>query len=167
MSERSQVTRIWKCYLLTDWLGLLQEMLPHRKTWHMMSVLVVLHLFLYLRICLSLCLCHYLCHCRQWWYLISLSHLLFKNIGNDGCFRNLVFVIVSDLFGIRMEILQKNCICLLKADPINFDLARFCYSHSKYFQLRQKEQTLGLSMQNLVENIFNQEFDKEMKLHYG
>ena len=29
-------------------------------------------------------------------YLISLSHLLFKNIGNDGCFRNLVFVIVSD-----------------------------------------------------------------------
>ena len=29
-------------------------------------------------------------------YLISLSHLLFKNIGYDGCFRNLVFVIVSD-----------------------------------------------------------------------
>ena len=96
MSERSQVTRIWKCYLLTDWLGLLQEMLPHRKTWHMMSVLGVLHLFLYLCICLSLCLCHYQCHCRQWWYLISLSHLLFKNIGNDGCFRNFVFVIVSN-----------------------------------------------------------------------
>ena len=75
----------------------------------------------------------------------------------------------SDLFSTqqKIEILQKNCVCLLKADPINFDLARFCYSHSKYFQLKQKDHTLGLSMQNLVENIFNQEFDREMKLHYG
>ena len=78
-------------------------------------------------------------------------------------------VVSSDLFSTqqKIEILQKNCVCLLIADPINFDLARFCYSHSKYFQLKQKDHTLGLSMQSLVENIFNQEFDKEMKLHYG
>ena len=78
-------------------------------------------------------------------------------------------IVSSDLFSTqqKIEILQKNCVGLLKATPINFDLARFCYSHSKYFQLKQKDHTLGLSMQNLVENIFNQEFDKEMKLHYG
>jgi hypothetical protein len=78
-------------------------------------------------------------------------------------------VVSSDLFSTqqKIEILQKNCVGLLKATPINFDLARFCYSHSKYFQLKQKDHTLGLSMQNLVENIFNQEFDKEMKLYYG
>ena len=77
-------------------------------------------------------------------------------------------VVSSDLFSTqqKIEILQKNCIFLLKAETINFDLAKFCYSHSKYFQLKIKDHTLG-PMQNLVENIFNQEFDKEVKKQYG
>ena len=78
-------------------------------------------------------------------------------------------VVSSDLFSTQQKIaiLQQNCVCLLKAQTINFDLARFCYSHSKYFQLKLKDHTLGIPMQNLVENIFNPEFDKEVKNNYG
>ena len=63
----------------------------------------------------------------------------------------------------KIEFLQKICVCLLKADPNNIDLARFCSSHSKYFWLKLKNHTLRLFKQHLVENIFYQEFDKEIK----
>ena len=63
-------------------------------------------------------------------------------------------------------ILQRNCISLLKIEPIDFKLAKFCFSRSKYFQLRQSDQSLGISMQNIV-NIFDKEFEDEMKKHYN
>ena len=65
----------------------------------------------------------------------------------------------------KIQILQRNCISLLKTEPIDFNLAKFCYSRSKYFQLRQSDQSLGINMQKIV-NIFNKEFEDEMKKHF-
>ena len=66
---------------------------------------------------------------------------------------------ISDL------ILQTNCLSLLQAVPFNFDLATFCFSHSKFFQLKKEDNTLGLRMQQIV-NIFNDEFKKELSKHH-
>ena len=65
----------------------------------------------------------------------------------------------------KIQILQRNCISLLKIEPVDFELAKFCFSRSKYFQLRQSDQSLGINMQKIV-NIFNKEFEDEMKKHY-
>ena len=62
----------------------------------------------------------------------------------------------------KQEILEQNCICLLKTETINFDLAKFCFSHAKYFNFRSNNHTSGLSMQNLVAH-FNEEFESECK----
>ena len=75
-------------------------------------------------------------------------------------------VVSSDLLSTqqKQEILEQNCICLLKAETINFDLAKFCFSHAKYFNFKLNNHTPGLSMHNLVER-FNEEFEKECKKH--
>ena len=65
----------------------------------------------------------------------------------------------------KQEILEQNCIFLLKTEPINFDLAKFCFSHAKYFLFISKNHPSGKSMQNLVEH-FNVEFDRECKKHF-
>ena len=62
------------------------------------------------------------------------------------------------------EILEQNCICLLKTETNNFDLAKFYFSHVKYFNFRLNNHTPGISIQNLVEH-FNEEFERECKKH--
>ena len=64
----------------------------------------------------------------------------------------------------KQEILEQNCIFLLKTETINFDLAKYCFSHAKYFNFRSNNQTSELSMQTLVEH-FNEEFESEIKKH--
>ena len=65
----------------------------------------------------------------------------------------------------KQQILQTNCLSLLQTAPFNFELATFCFSHSKFFQLKKEESTLGLRMQQIV-NIFNDEFKKELSKHH-
>ena len=48
----------------------------------------------------------------------------------------------------KPDILQKNCLSLLQAVPFNFELATFCFSHSKFFQLKKEDNTLGLMRQH-------------------
>ena len=64
----------------------------------------------------------------------------------------------------KQEILEQNCIFLLKTEPINFDLAKFCFSLAKYFNFRSNNHKPGISMQTLVEH-FNEEFERECKKH--
>ena len=65
----------------------------------------------------------------------------------------------------KQQILQTNCLSLLQAVPFNFDLAKFCFSHSKFFQLKKEDNTLGLMKQQIV-HIFNDEFKKELAKHH-
>ena len=65
----------------------------------------------------------------------------------------------------KIQILQKNCISLLKKEPTDFKLAKYCFSRSKYFQLLDKNLTLGVSMQKIV-SLFNKEFEEQYKKHY-
>ena len=73
----------------------------------------------------------------------------------------------KDFFSLqdKVQILQQNCISLLKNEPIDFKLAKYCFSRSKFFQLRESNQTLGLSMQKVV-NIFDKEFEEQYKKYY-
>ena len=64
------------------------------------------------------------------------------------------------------KILERNCISLLKTEPINFELAKYCFTRSKFFHLLKNDHTLGLSMQKLV-NIFDKEFEDAYKMHYN
>ena len=64
----------------------------------------------------------------------------------------------------KQEILEQNCIFLLKTETIKFDLAKFCFSHAKYFNFRSNNQTSEISMQTLVEH-FDEEFETECKKH--
>ena len=38
----------------------------------------------------------------------------------------------------KQQALSKNCICLLQIVPFNYDLAKFCFSHSKFFLVKKK-----------------------------
>ena len=66
----------------------------------------------------------------------------------------------------KHKILERNCISLLKIEPINFELAKYCFTRSKFFHLRKNDHTLGLSTQKLV-NIFDREFEDAYKTHYN
>ena len=76
-------------------------------------------------------------------------------------------VVTKDFYSLqdKVQILQQNCISLLKNEPIDFKLAKYCFSRSKFFQLRESNQTLGLSMQKVV-NIFDKEFEEQYKKYY-
>ena len=76
-------------------------------------------------------------------------------------------VVTSNFYSLqdKVQILQQNCISLLKNEPIDFKLAKYCFSRSKFFQLRESNQTLGLSMQKVV-NIFDKEFEEQYKKYY-
>ena len=65
----------------------------------------------------------------------------------------------------KQQILQTNCLSLLQTVPFNFELATFCFSHSKFFQLKKEDTTLGLRRQQIV-NIFNDKFKKEVAKHH-
>ena len=77
-------------------------------------------------------------------------------------------VVANDFFSPhdKHKILERNCISLLKIEPINFELAKYCFTRSKFFHLLKNDHTLGLSMQKLV-NIFDKEFEDAYKMHYN
>ena len=74
-------------------------------------------------------------------------------------------IVSSDLFSDeeKQQALSKNCICLLQIVPFNYDLAKFCFSRSKFFLVKKDYPSLVLS-QHMV-NIFDQEFNQELAKH--
>ena len=49
-------------------------------------------------------------------------------------------IVSSDLLSDdeKQQALSKNCICLLQIVPFNYDLAKFCFSHSKFFLVKKR-----------------------------
>ena len=47
--------------------------------------------------------------------------------------------------------------------PLNYDLAKFCFSRSKFFLVKKDKPSIRLS-QNLI-NIFDEEFNNELSKH--
>ena len=62
----------------------------------------------------------------------------------------------------KHSILEKNCLSMLKVKPIDLPTARYCYSFAQYYKLLKDDLTLGYSMEHLVNNVFNPQFDKEI-----
>ena len=62
----------------------------------------------------------------------------------------------------KHSILKKNCTAMMELVPIDLPTARFCFSYAQYFKLRRDDLTLGYTMNNLINNVFNPQFDKEV-----
>ena len=75
--------------------------------------------------------------------------------------KNLVF---SDLHTPteKFSILTKNCISIMKIEPIDIPTARFCFSLAQYFKALRDNATSGYSMDHLVNKVFNPQFDQEI-----
>ena len=74
-------------------------------------------------------------------------------------------IVASDLLSDheKQQALSKNCICLMQIVPLNYDLAKFCYSRSKFFLVKKDNPSLSLS-QHLI-NILDEEFNNELSKH--
>ena len=74
-------------------------------------------------------------------------------------------IVESDLLSDheKQQALSKNCICLMQIVPLNYDLAKFCFSHSKFFLVKKDNPSLSLT-QHLI-NIFDEEFNNELSKH--
>ena len=53
---------------------------------------------------------------------------------------------------------------ILKVEPINIPNARYCYSFAQYYKLLRDDMTLGYNMDNLVNKVFNLQFDQEISV---
>ena len=62
----------------------------------------------------------------------------------------------------KHSILKKNCTSMLKLVPIDLPTARYCYGYAQYFKLLKDDLTLGYSMNYLINNVFNPQFDQEV-----
>ena len=65
----------------------------------------------------------------------------------------------------KFSILQKNCISILKKEPIDIPTARYCFSLAQYFKSLRDNVTFGYSMDHLVNKVFNPQFDQEISKH--
>ena len=76
-------------------------------------------------------------------------------------------LVLSDLHtsAEKFSILQKNCLSVLKVEPIDIPLARYCFSFAQYYKSLRDNVTLGYSMDHLVNKVFNPQFDQEMSKH--
>ena len=76
-------------------------------------------------------------------------------------------LVLSDLHtsAEKFSILQKNCLSILKVEPIDIPLARYCFSFAQYYKSLRDNVTLGYSMDHLVNKVFNPQFDQEMSKH--
>ena len=77
-------------------------------------------------------------------------------------------LVLSDLHtpAEKFSILQKNCISILKIEPIDIPTARYCFSYAQYYKLLRDDVTFkGHSMYHLVNKVFNPQFDQEMSKH--
>ena len=53
-----------------------------------------------------------------------------------------------------------NCVKLIQVKPINHGVAKFCFSHARFYQLRKDDLTLGYSKEHLIKEIFDPEYEK-------
>ena len=76
-------------------------------------------------------------------------------------------IVSSDLLSDheKEQALTKNCLAVLQVAPFNFDLAKYCFSNSKIFQLKKDNHNLGLSEQYLLQ-LFDDEFKNQLKKHH-
>ena len=73
-------------------------------------------------------------------------------------------LVLSDLHSPAEKhlVLEKNCIAILKKEPIDTEAAKYCYSFAQYYKLLRDDSTLGYSMDYLVNKVFNLQFDIEI-----
>ena len=62
----------------------------------------------------------------------------------------------------KHSVLEKNCIAILKKEPIDIEAAKYCYSFAQYYKLLRDDSTLGYSMDYLVNKVFSPQFDIEI-----
>ena len=53
-----------------------------------------------------------------------------------------------------------NCYKLIQVEPINHVVAKFCFSHARFYQLRKNDYTLGYSKEYLIKEIFDPEYER-------
>ena len=53
-----------------------------------------------------------------------------------------------------------NCYKLIQVEPINHVVAKFCFSHARFYQLRKDDFTLGYSKEHLIKEIFDPEYER-------
>ena len=51
-----------------------------------------------------------------------------------------------------------NCL-KLQVEPINHVVAKFCFSHARFYQLGKDDLTLGYSKEHLIKEIFDPEYE--------
>ena len=49
---------------------------------------------------------------------------------------------------------------IIQVEPISDDLAKFCFSHARFYQLRNDDLTLGYSKEHLIKEIFDPEYER-------
>ena len=52
-----------------------------------------------------------------------------------------------------------NCL-KLQVEPINHVVAKFCFSHARFDQLRKGALTLGYSREHLIKEVFDPEYER-------
>ena len=67
----------------------------------------------------------------------------------------------------KHSILQKNCMSILKVEPVDIPTARYCYGFAQYYKLRRDNMTLGYDMNHLVNKVFYPQFDNQVSKHLG
>ena len=67
----------------------------------------------------------------------------------------------------KHSILQKNCMSILKVEPVDIPTARYCYGFAQYYKLRRDNMTLGYDMDHLVNKVFYPQFDNQVSKHLG
>ena len=53
-----------------------------------------------------------------------------------------------------------NCVILIKVEPINHVVTKFCFSHARFYQLRKDDLTLGFSKEHLIKEILDPEYER-------
>ena len=53
-----------------------------------------------------------------------------------------------------------NCVKLIPVEPINHVVAKFCFSHARFYQLRKDDLTLGYSKELLIKEIIDPEYTR-------
>ena len=53
-----------------------------------------------------------------------------------------------------------NCLKLIQVEPINHVVAKFCFSHARFYQLGKDDLTLGYSKEHLIKEIFDPDYER-------
>ena len=60
----------------------------------------------------------------------------------------------------KYTMLFDNCVKLIKVEPINHVVTKFCFSHAKFYQLKRDDLTLGFSKEHLIKEILDPEYER-------